>query len=89
MPACFGKFPFGVIMIDMSKLVAFSVAGVVLALVAPIWRGAGHSRKDGVSFPQLAYDSTRTLAESPFGHPHIPYDEAVSRAREAYESLTH
>jgi hypothetical protein len=76
-------------MIDMNKLVAFSVAGVILAAVAPIWRGAGHSRQDGVSFPRLAYDSVQTLADSPFGHPHILYEEAVSRAREAYQSYAH
>ena len=58
--------------------------GLVIVLSLPIFRGAGHSRHDGVSFWQLAYDSTRTLREGPFGHEHIPYEEAVREARKAW-----
>lgn len=60
-------------------LVALGVASVV-----PIWRGAGHSRHDGISFWRLLHDSAHLTPESPFGHSHLPYDEAVRRAREAY-----
>ena len=59
---------------------------VGVATFLPIWRGAGHPRTEGISFWQLLHDSTRTLADSPFGHPHIPYGEAVARARQAYQA---
>jgi hypothetical protein len=60
-------------------------AGVLgLASILPIWRGAGHSCHDGVSFWRLLKDSTNDLKYGDFGHPHIPYDEAVARANEAY-----
>lgn len=67
---------------DMKAFVTLLVVGGILLL--PVWRGAGHSRHDGVSFPELLYDSTRTLKESPFGHPHLLYEDALSLAREAY-----
>lgn len=55
----------------------------------PILRGAGHSRHDGVNFWRFSRDSTRLLSSSSsFGHPHILYDEAVRRAREAYQEVT-
>ena len=57
--------------------------GVLLALL-PVWRGAGHSRFDGVNLPKLLADSSRSIKKSPFGHPHLPYEEAVRRARQAY-----
>ena len=50
----------------------------------PIWRGAGHSRHDGVSLPTLLRDATRDVKVSRFGHPHLPYNEAVRQARRAY-----
>lgn len=53
----------------------------------PIFRGAGHSRHDGVSFWRLLRDSTHLTPDSPFGHPHLPYEEAVRRARNAYQEL--
>ena len=60
------------------------VAGTIASL-APIWRGAGHSRQNGVSFWRLLYDSTQNLTElGPFGHPHILYGDAVTRAQQAY-----
>ena len=63
----------------------FLLAGsALLVSLLPIWRGAGHSRHDGVTFPELLYDSTRLTPGSPFGHAHLPYDEARRRAREAY-----
>jgi len=66
----------------MKWFIALSVLGIVSVL--PIWRGAGHSRHDGVSFWQLLYDSTHLTPDSPFGHPHLPYEDAVRRAQEAY-----
>lgn len=57
---------------------------LAVASVLPIWRGAGHSRHDGVNLFRLVYDSTHINPDSPFGHPHLPYEEAVRRAREAY-----
>lgn len=57
--------------------------GILLALL-PVWRGAGHSRFDGVSLPKLLADASRDIKKSPFGHPHLPYDEAVGQARQAY-----
>ena len=61
------------------------VAGILtVASVLPIFRGAGHSRRDGVSLWTLLYDSTHLTPESPFGHPHLPYEEAVRRAQEAW-----
>ena len=69
----------------MGKGLAVALTAGILITCAPIWRGAGHSRHDGVSFWQLLRDSTRTLKESPFGHPHITYQEAEIRARLAYQ----
>lgn len=60
------------------------IGGVLTAMTLPIWRGAGHPRTEGISFWKLLHDSTNTLKESPFGHPHIPYQEAVQSAQEAY-----
>ena len=64
-------------------LITLGVLGV--ASVLPIWRGAGHSRHDGVSFLRLLHDSTHLTPDSPFGHPHLPYSEAVRQASEAYQ----
>ena len=64
-------------------LVGLGILGVVSFL--PIFRGAGHSRHDGVSFWKLIHDSTQLTPDSPFGHPHLPYQEAVRLAREAYQ----
>lgn len=70
----------------MNKAVAIlGMLGIVSFL--PVWRGAGHSRHDGVSFWKLLRDSTHLTPESPFGHPHIPYEEAVRRAHNAYQEL--
>lgn len=69
----------------MPKLI---VGGLLFSLL-PIWRGAGHTRHDGVNLWQLASDMTKSLdGDNSFGHPHITYEEAKRRAREAYE-LTH
>jgi len=68
----------------MKKLgIGLGILGVVSFL--PIFRGAGHSRHDGVSFWRLLSDSTNLTPDSPFGHPHLPYSEAERRAREAYQ----
>ncbi len=53
----------------------------------PIWRGAGHSRHDGVSLLRLLDDSTNLTPDSPFGHPHLSYDDALREAQEAYQAL--
>jgi len=52
---------------------------------APVFRGARHSRYDGVNLWQLMRDSLRNQ-DKEFGHPHLPYDEAVHRAQEAYRA---
>ena len=68
----------------MNKLlIGLGILGV--ASILPIWRGAGHSRHDGVSFWRLLHDSTQLTPDSPFGHPHLLYSEAVQLAKEAYE----
>lgn len=68
----------------MSKGWGIFLGALTIVSFLPILRGAGHSRHDGVNFWQLLHDSTHLTPDSPFGHPHIPYDEAVRRAREAY-----
>jgi hypothetical protein len=68
----------------MNKLlIGLGILGI--ASILPIWRGAGHSRHDGVTFWRLLHDSTHLTPDSPFGHPHLPYDEAVRLAQEAYQ----
>lgn len=67
----------------MNKLlIGLGVLGIISLL--PVFRGAGHSRHDGVSFWRLLHDSTRLTPDSPFGHPHLTYPEAERLAREAY-----
>lgn len=68
----------------MKWFIALSVLGI--ASVLPIWRGAGHSRHDGVTLWQLLHDSSNLTPDSPFGHPHLPYEEAQRRAQEAYSA---
>jgi len=63
-------------------LITLGALGVVSVL--PIWRGAGHSRHDGVTFWRLLHDSVHLTPDSPFGHTHLPYSEAVRQAGEAY-----
>lgn len=62
---------------------------VALGIISflPILRGAGHSRHDGVNFWRMLRDSTHLTPDSPFGHPHLSYEEAVRGAREAYQEL--
>lgn len=60
------------------------IAGITFL---PIFRGAGHSRHDGVTFWQLLRDSTRFVSTDPFGHLHLPYNEAVQQAQAAYRQL--
>ena len=64
-------------------LVVLGILGVVSFL--PVFRGAGHSRHDGVNFWRLLHDSTQLTPDSPFGHPHLPYSEAVRLAQDAYQ----
>lgn len=66
------------------KGIVITLAALSIASLLPIWRGAGHSRHDGVNFWRLLRDSTHLMPDSPFGHPHLPYEEAVRQAREAY-----
>lgn len=82
------KSKFWVYTLSMGKLLAIAgILGVVSVL--PVWRGAGHSRKEGITFWKLLYDSTNLTPDSPFGHPHLPYDEAVQRAKEAWQEVQH
>jgi len=68
----------------MNKLlIGLGILGI--ASILPIWRGAGHSRHDGVTFWRLLHDSTHLTPDSPFGHPHVPYSEAEQLARDAYQ----
>jgi len=67
------------------KTLALLIAGVSICSILPIWRGAGHSRHDGVSFWGLLYDSTRGVPGTNFGHPHVSYAEALLRAHLAWE----
>jgi len=64
-------------------LTGLGILGVVSFL--PVFRGAGHSRHDGVNFWRLLHDSTHLEPSSPFGHPHLPYSEAERLAQEAYQ----
>jgi hypothetical protein len=58
-----------------------TIVGLGVVCLAPIWRGAGHSRHDGVPLWKLIYDSTHLTPDSPFGHAHLPYDEAVDQVK--------
>ena len=69
----------------MKSFILWGVAAWIIARTLPIWRGAGHTRHDGVPFIAMLRDSVRDYPQDNFGHPHIPYDEAVRRAREAWE----
>lgn len=66
------------------KLFFFTVVAAAVSFL-PIWRGAGHPRTEGVSFWRMLRDSTHLTPDSPFGHPHLPYEEAVRQARAAYQ----
>lgn len=59
------------------------IAGVIIGSLK-IWRGAGHSRHDGVNLWRLLRDSTHLTPDSPFGHPHLLYRDAVDQAQAAY-----
>lgn len=52
----------------------------------PMWRqGEANKTTGGLNlWEYLAYRS-RTEEYDPFGHPHIPYEDALERAQEAYE----
>jgi len=63
-------------------LITLGILGV--ASICPVFRGAGHSRHDGVNFWRLLRDSSHLEPSSPFGHPHLPYEEAVHRAHIAW-----
>ena len=61
------------------------LGGVGVAALLPIWRGAGHTRHDGVTLPRLLYDSNKGVPGQPFRHPHVRYEVAAFRARQAWE----
>lgn len=69
----------------MNKWVVLLLGLGAISLI-PIWRGAQHSRQEGITFWQLLKDSTREL-DSHFGHPHYPYEEAKLQATEACRAL--
>ena len=52
--------------------------GFLVFSFLPIWRGAGHPRTDGQNIWRLFSDSFNTK--------HLTYEEAVLRAREAYQA---
>ncbi len=56
------------------------------ASVLPIWRGAGHTRHDGVSLWQYAMEANAGVHGSPFAQPHIRVEEAIRRAMEAWRA---
>lgn len=68
----------------MGKGLVITLGSLGVMSFMPIFRGAGHSRHDGVSLWKLLHDSTHLTPDSPFGHPHLPYSEAVYRAQQAY-----
>ena len=63
------------------------LVGFIAFSFLPIFRGAGHSRHDGVNFWRLAYDSSRGLKEGPFGHEHNTYEEAVNQTKAALQQI--
>lgn len=73
-----------IVVVYMNKIIPIvGFLGIIASL--PIFRGAGHSRHDGVSFWRLLYGSTNLTPDSPFGHAHLPYEEAVGLAQQAYQ----
>ena len=53
----------------------------------PIWRqGEANKTTSGLNLWQYLAYRGRTERYDPFGHPHIPYEEALSRAQEAYKN---
>ena len=61
------------------------ILGAVAFSFLPIWRGAGkYSRHNGATLWQLMDAATQT-EYAPFGCPHIKYEDAVARARLAYQ----
>ena len=53
------------------------------ASILPIWRQG--SVRDMNFWQYLSYVNQEGY--EPFGHPHIPYEEAVARAHEAWEEI--
>lgn len=70
----------------MGKGLVIALAGFTIISLCPVFRGAGHSRHDGVNLWQLIHDSMNLEPDSSFGHPHILYDEAVELARMAWQN---
>ena len=65
------------------------IGKLLLGLIAfsflPVWRGGGlYSRNNGANLWQLMSAATQ-MEYDPFGCPHILYEEAVRRARLAYQ----
>ena len=65
------------------KTMPWLITAIILSFL-PIWRSGVHSRKEGVNFWQYMNDTDQEGYE-PFRHPHIPFEEAVERAKETYQ----
>lgn len=60
------------------------IIGLALSFL-PIWRQGPHNRvTGGLNLWQLLSYLNQFGFDAEFGHPHITYEEAVARAREAY-----
>ena len=64
-------------------MVGWIFAGLFASLL-PIWRQGPYNRAAGGLdlFGYLSYANQKGY--EPFGHPHIPYDQAAEEARAAY-----
>lgn len=59
-----------------------ALVGLLVSFL-PIWRGGKYSRKNGVSFWEVMINMA-VRARGEYYETHLPVDEAVARAREAY-----
>ena len=58
--------------------------GLVVFSILPLWRGSLHTRHEGMNLWQYLHEGIKTIEEGKFGHPHILYEEARQRARQAF-----
>ena len=72
---------------SQDEVIGKVILGVLAFSCLPIWRGAGHPRTAGVNLWVLMRDSHQRSVwqEGSFGHEHLLYEEAVRRARAAYQ----
>ncbi len=71
--------------------IEYFMIGLLLFSFIPVWRGTvRHPRTNGANVWQLitaVRDAGKDLPDdSPFAHPHLKYEDAVSMARNAYNS---